>query len=263
MQKTNYKPVLLIRGLQNQGDADALDRLGINSQIDPYLQIVAAEKATAAEGMLKSLETADWLVAASSNGLRFWGQLVGQEVLKRSIGLAQERGIRFAAVGETTALLLKNLGATDVLIPDSAYSQELAELLVKETLGVPATAVIPGGNLTLKTLSHELTQAGWQLDCGEVYSTRTAIETPESAAGVAKGEYSAVVFRSPSAAQAFYEHCGPSQLPAICGGQTTAKLATELGLNVVRIAETPSSSSIALAVQQAFRHLSGVSHGAN
>jgi uroporphyrinogen-III synthase len=260
---TNSKPVLLIRGLQNQADADALDRLGISSEIDPYLQIMPTADPTAAERMLKSLETADWLVAASSNGLRFWGQLVGDGNLKRAIALAQERGVRFAAVGETTALLLESLGATEVLIPDSAYSQELAEILVKETLGVPAVAVIPGGNLTLKTLSQELTKAGWQLDCGEVYLTSTAKETPDSAAGVARGEYSAVVFRSPSAAQAFYEHCGPSQLPAICGGQTTANLATDLGLNVVRVAKTPSSSSIALAVQQALSNLSGVSHAAH
>jgi uroporphyrinogen-III synthase len=144
-----------------------------------------------------------------------------------------------------------SLGANVVAIPESAYSQELAQLLVKETQGEPASAVIPGGNLTLKTLTQELTQAGWKLDCGEVYLTRTTGRTPESVAGVARGEYSAVVFRSPSAAQAFYEHCGANQLPAICGGQTTAKLATELGLNVVGIAKTPSSSSIANAVQQA------------
>lgn len=243
------KPVLLVRASGNQADAKALETLGIASVSDPYLSIVAAGDSTAAIGLLSKLQTADWLIATSANGVRFWAELVGQETLAKAITDGAARGLKFAAVGKSTAMTLESLGANNVFIPSVAYSQRLAqEIIDLEPAGSSPVAVLPVGNLAMTALNNQLTAAGWQLEQAEVYQTSSLANPPVSAAKLVAGEYSAVVLRSPSAARAVFEFAGAFTTPVICGGQTTAKTATQLGLQVAGVADSSEPTDMAQTV---------------
>jgi uroporphyrinogen-III synthase len=244
------KPVLLVRAHNNDGDATALEVLGLKAVIDPYLNIVASADSSGATRLINELANLgedDWVVATSANALKLWGELVGNAELTASLAAAATRGVQFAAVGEASARMYANFGIHRVFVPTKPYGLELAAELA--ALGGPgSTAVMPCGNLAMPTVTAALGAAGWNMISEVVYETSTVAVRPASADGLAGEAFSALFLRSPSAARAVVEHAGVTSVPVICGGTTTAATARELGLNVARVLDAPSSTAAAQAI---------------
>ena len=257
------KPVLLVRAHNNNGDAAALEALGLQSVIDPYLNIVASVDAAGAMRLISELSNlgeGDWVIATSANSLKYWGELVGaanpSPDFVTALAAAATRGVQFAAVGEASARMYANFGIHRVFVPSKPYGLELAAELA--ALGGPgSTAVMPCGNLAMPTVSAALGAAGWTMISEVVYETSTVADRPASAEGLANqgpgGEprepaFSALFLRSPSAARAVVDHAGDTTVPVICGGTTTAATARELGLNVARVLDAPSSAAAAQTI---------------
>ena len=244
------KPVLLVRAHNNDGDAAALTSLGLQSVIDPYLNIGASADASGATRLtneLANLDAGDWVIATSANALKFWGELAGIAELTAALAAAATRGVQFAAVGEASARMYANFGIHRVFVPIKPYGVELAAELA--ALGGPGSnAVMPCGNLAMPTVTAALGAAGWNMISEVVYETSTVDVRPASADGLSVGAFSALFLRSPSAARAVVEHAGVTSVPVICGGTTTAATARELGLNVARVLDAPSSAAAAQAI---------------
>lgn len=248
------KPVLLVRAHNNDGDAAALAAVGLQSVIDPYLNIVATADSSGAKRLLDELGNlgeGDWVIATSANALKFWGELVGaanlSPALATALSAATTRGVQFAAVGEASARMYANFGIHRVFVPSKPYGVELAAELA--ALGGPgSTAVMPCGNLAMPIVTSALGAAGWNMISEVVYETSTAAVRPTSANGLSNAAFSALFLRSPSAARAVVEHAGVTSVPVICGGTTTAAAARELGLNVARVLDAPSSTAAAQAI---------------
>jgi uroporphyrinogen decarboxylase len=245
------KPVLLIRADGNQDDAQALSELDIKTVIDPYIRIDRAQDATDAQRLLVELALPGpkWLIATSVNAIRCFAELVGIENLRAAIEASVD--LNFAAVGERTAQSLRDLGATEVLTPELSDSAALAEMLA--TIGAkqgPQTAIIPSGLLAMKTLPNKLDAAGWNLIQGVVYTTVTVDGEPETAVAARAGDFSAVIFRSPSAARAFLSFVPSPNMPLIAAGFTTAKVIEDAGLTVASIPSNPTPKSVAAAVSE-------------
>jgi uroporphyrinogen-III synthase len=242
-----HKPVLLIRADGNQDDAAALASLGLESVIDPYIRIDKAADATDAKRLLDAISVSGpkWLVATSVNAIRCFAELVGAENLRDAI--AGSSGLKFAAVGARTAESLRQFGAVDVLTPELSDSAALAEKLA--SLGENQTAIIPSGLLAMKTLPSKLEAAGWTLIQGVVYTTVTVDEPPASVEAASAGEFSAVIFRSPSAARAFLSFVPQPKMPLVAAGFTTAKVIEDAGLAVASIPSNPTPKSVANAVK--------------
>ncbi len=241
------KPVLLIRADGNQDDASALAALGIESVIEPYIRIDKAPDNTDATRLLAALseDGAKWLLATSVNAIRCFAELVGLENLRDAIANADD--LRFAAVGARTAESLRELGAVEVLTPELADSAALAEELAG--FGDGQTAIIPSGLLAMKALPNRLETAGWRLIQGVVYTTVTVDEAPHSAVAAQASEFSAVIFRSPSAARAFLSFVPEPKMPLVAAGFTTAKVIEDAGLPVASIPSNPTPKSVAEAVK--------------
>jgi uroporphyrinogen-III synthase len=258
------KPILLIRANGNENDAAALAKLGLNSVSEPYLEIAPITGPGPAKRLLEELERADWLIATSLNGVKFWAELVGHTVLTGAIWKGLRRGLKFAAIGEATANALKSFGAQEVLVPEVAYGDALAKVVLAAQGEASdhqeysrTLAIIPSGNLAMETLQQELTDAHWAVHSEVLYVTAPVKETPVTARRVIAGEFAAVLLRAPSAAKAFAEFVDHNQIPVICGGQTTARKARELGLNVVAVCPSPSS---AVAAQSIFEYVTSESN---
>lgn len=265
------KPVLLIRADGNEPDAEALGKLGIESVTDPYIVIERTKYTTDALALLTALKNAEpntWLLATSVNAIRCWAELIGLENLKAA---ASNPNLKFAAVGERTAKALLEIGAKAVATPEVADSASLAEALIQiqqdsaTTTGSGTasefTAIIPSGLLAMKGLPSSLTQAGWKLITGVVYTTVIKPSRPQSADGAAgivttqagESEFSAVIFRSPSAARAFLEFVPnpPASLALIAAGITTAKVIEDAGLTLAGLPLNPTPEAVAQAVKTA------------
>jgi uroporphyrinogen-III synthase len=241
------KPVLLIRSSNNEVDEAALTNLGIPSLIDPYIEINVADDPNEGERLLSLLEGSDdqmWLLATSVNAMKFWARIVGEDRLRAAI--AARSDVRFAAVGQTTADALRNFGASDVLIPSEATAKSLAEAMV----GTSSTghALVPGGNLAMKSLPSTLISAGWQVSTAVVYTTSPVEKEPKSAHLIREGEIGAILFRSPSAVRALTHFLPNPAVPLICAGTTTAQALVDQGLVVAAISPKPSAQVVASTI---------------
>lgn len=241
------KPVLLIRGDNNESDEAALTKLGIPSLIDPYIEVEVADDPSDGQRLLALLEnsnTSTWLLATSANALKFWGQIVGADNLRKTI--ATRNTLRFAAVGEATADALRQFGAEEVLVPEEATGKSLADQLIATH---PAGhALIPGGNLAMRTLPATLISAGWQVSTAIVYTTSHIGKEPKSAQLVRDKEVSAVLFRSPSAVRALTHFVPSPKVPLVCAGVTTAQALQEQGLTVAALSPKPSAEVVASTI---------------
>ena len=240
------KPVLLIRGTGNESDATALTELGIASLIDPYLEIAVSVDKTDAMDMYNFLRDAEgslWLIATSTNAIKYWTQIVGVDEI--TAALSVKKDLRYAAIGEATSAALIALGARQVLTPQSANSDSLITALVEYP---PSTAIIPGGNLAMAQLPSALRSSGWILKTGIVYTTSPINREPTSVARLRDGEIAAVLIRSPSAARALLARVPHPNVPIVCAGQTTARAVEALGIRVDAVAEDPTPEAVAATI---------------
>ncbi|MFM6967023.1 MAG: uroporphyrinogen-III synthase [Rhodoluna sp.] len=215
--------------------------VGAPSVIDPYLKIsldtseMAAKKARL---MVETLEksaglTQTWLAITSVNSLKYFGELVGTDRIANAIKNSQ---LRFSAVGEASANELRNLGVSEILVPEKNTAKELAKAMIARG---PAKVVWPRSAIAMKSFPNSLDQAGWVLIDGPVYETNPVQNEPESVKDLLSGSFAGVIFRSPSAAKAVAKWVAPDILSSadtqvICLGETTATAARELGFTNIQ-----------------------------
>jgi uroporphyrinogen-III synthase len=241
------KPVLLIRGDNNESDQTALAKLGIESLIDPYIEINVANDPYDAENLLALLSASEsplWLVATSTNALKFLSQIVGEDRLRRA--LSSRSDLQFAAVGEATATTLRDFGAGEIFVPQEATGKSLAQALVREF--PQGHALIPGGNLAMKSLPSVLLSGGWKVSAAVVYETSPVESDPKSAQLVRDKEVSAILFRSPSAVRALTHFVPNPSVLLVCAGVTTASALEERGLTVAALSPSPSAEVVASTI---------------
>lgn len=237
------KPVLLIRANGNEQDAKALAELGVSAVIDPFLKISANPDLSNALNLYSFAQEAEvetWVIATSLNGIDYWAQTIGESKL-RSV-FKTNQNLRFAAIGAGTGSRLHELGAAEVAIPPEPNSQSLLELLSTRN---PARAIIPTGNLTLNTIPNGLTRLGWEIIQAEVYQNSIVERRPKSVAGIAAGDFGAIILRSPSAVRAFLHFVPKSLVPLICGGRTTAAELEIASLTPAEVSDLSDSNSLA------------------
>jgi uroporphyrinogen-III synthase len=237
--------ILLIRPNRNEADQQALNELGIETEIDPYLQISQVANSVGASKMLNALAEPGpkWLILTSTNALTYWKNLLPVGALEKLI--AGGATIKFAAIGEQTKAQLIEIGAAEVLTAEVADSFSLESVMAQLQ---PAVAVIPSGSIAMQNLQNGLDGRGFTIISEVVYETRPVAAEPKSVARIQSGEFDAVLLRSPSAARSFLQLNPQPKLHIICGGNSTAKAVLATGLQPDLIVADPNPSAIAAAI---------------
>ncbi len=253
--------VLLVRALGGDDrDAEVLRSRGVRVVEDPYLVVTTCtddEALTRAQTTLGEIsERSDWLAVTSRAALRALSDLVGKDALAAAVAAGTRRGLACAAVGPSTAHELRELGAADVLVPATPTAAGLLALLSERS---PGRLVTPQGSQAMTSWTRGLRTAGWQVDEKVVYVTATVPHRPPTADAVARGDFAAVLFRSPTAVRAAMSFVDaiPEPTIAVCGGPTTADEATRSGLTRVAISPGPTAESVAESVVLALSRLPG------
>lgn len=241
--------VLLIRPNRNEVDAAELEKLGFEVEVDPYLEIASAPNQAGAKRLLEALRSPGerWLVATSTNALDFWGRLLAPGELESAIATP---GLRFAAIGSQTKKQLEELGAKVVMVPGRADGASLAQLLAMEPV---ARVVIPSGSIAMRDIPDTLLTHGFEVISEVVYATEQKTTTPSSVAAIARGEFGAVLLRSPSAVRAFLSFNPKPNLVLCCAGKTTAAELEKFGLSADLVSQSPDPDVVAEAVFDYFR----------
>jgi len=206
--------------------AEKLAALGAQPIVFPTIEIAPMDDAGPLEAALRQLESYQWVVFTSANGVAaFWERLNGGA----GSGLG---GLRFAAVGPATARALQKRGATAAFIPDEYVAESLAAGL-GDVAG--RRILLPHAELAREVLADELRQRGATVDEIAVYRTLPAAPDPAGLAELKRG-VEAVTFTSGSAARNFAALAGlpaAGPRPAVaCIGPVTAAVARQAGLPV-------------------------------
>jgi uroporphyrinogen-III synthase len=202
--------------------------------------------------VLSELGSYDWIVFTSANGVRFFFE----EFLRiyddiRAFGL-----LRFAAVGDTTAKLIRDCHLKVECQPTIATAPALADALIATGSLDSAKLLVITGNMNREELVTKLEEARAIVDCLQVYKTeKTELSNEPAAADFRSRGADAILFASSSAVQSFADQAGALKLGKsarrpLAGsiGPQTSETMKKLGMPIDFEAKTPSLDALVEAL---------------
>lgn len=208
----------------------------------------------------------DWLVFSSANAVNF--------TLERFASLGFDgralSGVQLAVIGTATTTALREWRLLPDFSPQTATATGLAVELAAATDLIKKRVLIPRSSAALPELPRLLAQAGALVETVTAYTIQPVEPDPQALEQILQGKVDAAAFLSPSAlhslADCLAQH-GASLADAlhacrvVCIGETTAAAAAQLGVQVDRIAQTPSQDAVIQALADARADTIGVQHG--
>lgn len=216
----------------------ALAELGVAAAPVAAIATVPMGPAPLRDGLV-GLPSGAWVVVTSPTGARIVGAVAAH------LGRGD---LRWAAVGEATALQLVRAGLTGIWTPSRPDGRAIAEELPADP---GASVLLVRGDLADPELAATLERRGAIVR--EVTAYRT-VEAPGSSrpqlAEALQRDPAAVMLASGSAVRGLLTLAGPAaetlrRLPALCIGPTTAAVAREAGFRDVCVARRPSDEALA------------------
>lgn len=186
--------VLILRPREQAASVvSELERLGALPVLLPALTIMPPEDPAPLERALAQLDSYDWLLLTSANGV--------QAVFERISSLPE--GLRIAAVGPKTAQAMEAWGAEADLIPPVATAESLAEAMLKQ-VGV-RRVLFPRANRAREVIVPALRAVGIQIDDPIAYRSVNAVAAGEALDALRQGAIDWVLVTSPSTLEALLE----------------------------------------------------------
>ena len=196
-----------------------LQELGAEVLLCPVLHFVEPDEPGRLQAALAEVESYDWLLFTSPNGVRtFFQALQAGGGDARRLGRAQ-----IAAIGPGTALALQQQGLRANLIPE----RSLAEGLLEALLAFPMEGqrvLLPRAQQAREVLPEGLRARGARVDVVPCYKTVMPEPPPQLQ------EVDRVVLMSSSAARHFRQLCSGDP-ECVCIGPITAGTAREVGFS--------------------------------
>ncbi len=225
---------------QSAALAERLERLGATVSILPLVGIEPLQDGTAVDAALEALDTYDWIVFTSVNGVAVVGQRLGTL-----------RHVRIAAVGAATAAAVRTLGLEPSFVPERFAADEIVAGL-KPLTGV--RVLLPQADIADPALAEELRIHGAVVTAISAYRT---VEVDRSASELAALRASdAVVVASGSAARSLASRGGAGEALVVCIGPKTAEAARDAGLPVGLVAEEATANGIIQALSAHYESFS-------
>ncbi len=230
--------VLVTRAAHQADDlGEALEALGAEVTSIPTIRIDDPPDPRALERGAADLESYDWVVLTSANGVDRLAAAV--ERVRGSLDAL--RRARIAVIGPATGDAVRAIGGSVAVMPDSFRGEDLAEALVS---GVPggisgARILIARAREARDVLPTRLRAEGAIVDLVPAYVTRVARDNaPRLRRLLDVDELDWITFTASSTVRAYVDLVGPrtgsSRVAAI--GPITAGTAREEGLRVDAVA---------------------------
>ena len=217
-----------------------LARAGADVVHVPLIEIAdTAASRRALDEAVASLGDGDWVVVTSRHGARRVGELV-----------AEQRGLRLAAVGGSTADELASVdGRRADVVPNRQTGADLAAA-IPGPLGDRERVLVAQADIAEPTLVAGLAARGHRVIEVVAYTNRPRV--PSAAERSAAATADAVTFASGSAAESWAAAFGPVTPAAVVAiGPTTAAAARAAGLKVTNVAVDHSVEGLAAEVAAA------------
>ena len=207
---------------------------GANIYLLPTVKITLPGDYTDVDRALNQLESYDWLIFTSTNGVRYFCERLQYLRLFGSI----LKGCRVAAVGPATALLLEKEGIKVDFVSASHTAESLANT-IQDIEG--KTVLIPTTDINRGKAREILTSRGAKVDEVAFYNTRKNEVANDYIVQTFRAGIDIITFTSSSSVEALVELTEPLNIPlekysVACIGPHTADTARQHGLKVEVIA---------------------------
>ena len=213
-----------------------LETLGAETFEFPTIEIRPPEDFGPLDGAIRDLDSFDWLVFTSVNGVEAF-----VERLKRH-GLdlrAVPRRARVAAMGPATARRAEEAGLRVDVTPEEYRAESLVEALTHDSL-VEKRVLIPRAKVAREVLPEKLRESGAEVVVPPAYESVPSGEGRERLRGLLdSGEVDCVTFTASSTVENFIRAFGGKEAGRLlsksrvaCIGPITAESARERGLRV-------------------------------
>lgn len=244
-----FKPVVVTRAEAADGPLTTeLRTLGLSVLLWPAT-VTTPASTDGLEHALRQVTDFAWIVFASRRAVA--------PVLAQLPSPPQ--GVRVAAVGQSTAQVLRQRGWPVDLVPDEAEAGGLVTALAPHA--TPGMRVLyPASSRALPTISKGLMQLGAEVTQVEAYRTEpAALDVVDCRKWIDRDGVGAVTFASPSAVGELQQALGKAHLDrllataaAVAIGPTTARALTERGYPAV-VAESATLAGLAATTLRALR----------
>jgi uroporphyrinogen-III synthase len=235
MSSLSGKRILITRPRSQAAElVEKLIGLGAIPVLFPTIEIAPAEDPSALDQAIEQLDTYDWILFTSVNGVdSFFTRM--KELGK---GSAAMRKMRVAAIGPATAQSLEEKGVVASYIPEEYIAESIPPGL-GDIFG--RRILLPRADIARKALVDELKKLGAIPNEVVAYQTRLAQPRPEELAELEKG-IDVATFTSSSTVRNFLKLVGDRAGDLLkgaviaCIGPITAETARACGLTVDLVA---------------------------
>ncbi len=223
----------------------------------PTIQIVPPASWEAIDGAVTRLNTYQWLIFTSVNGVRpFMDRLHSAGKDARALA-----NLRLCAIGPRTAQELETHGLTPDVIPAEFQAEGVIAALTQ--VGIRGSRIlIPRAEVAREILPEQLRELGATVEVIPVYRTiAPALDVASLTQQFYDGRVAAVTFTSSSTVRNFMELFGGrdmviplvSKVVVACIGPITASTAREYGLTVTVMPEENTVPALADAIVRYFK----------
>ena len=233
-----------------------LEVLGAEVFEFPTIEIKSPEDFGPLDGAIRDLESFDWLVFTSVNGVEAFVERLKHHGLDLR---AVPRGARVAAIGPATEGRVEEAGLRVDVTPEEYRAEALIEALADESLA-GKKILIPRAKVAREILPEKLREAGAEVVVPPAYESVPSGEGSERLAGLLEsGEIDCVTFTASSTVENFVGAFGSEEAGRLlswtrvaCIGPITAETARKHGIEVHAEAGEYTISGLVEAVVDLF-----------
>ncbi|UIJ37150.1 uroporphyrinogen-III C-methyltransferase [Desulfobaculum bizertense] len=220
---------------QASGFAETLREQGACVHQFPTIKINPMEDCSEIRQALTEIDSYDWVIFTSVNGVRrFFAEVDAAGADSRIFG-----GRKIAAIGPATAEALVRRGLRPDFVPAKYVAEHVVSGLIERGVGEGCRILIPRAKVAREVLPEELRKAGAEVRILPVYETGLNEQGPEALeARLEAGEIDFVTFTSSSTVDNFFKLLPPEilkkympQVRLACIGPITAKTLESYGFS--------------------------------
>ena len=234
------KRVLVTRSRQQSSKlVESIEKLGGQAIEFPVIKVEKPDNYELIDSALDNLETYNWLVFTSPNGVNTFFQ----RLKDKGIDIRKLYPLKIAAVGKATAIEIENKGIFVDFIPKTYTTNELLNGLI-EILSKDDRVLIARSDLANNELPEGIKAKGIMVTDAVIYKiVPDTSESEEIYKLIDDGNVDYITFTSSSTVQNFLNVLGKENLnklegiKAICIGPVTEKTAKECGIKVFATAD--------------------------
>jgi uroporphyrinogen III methyltransferase/synthase len=202
--------IVVTRDRSQAGDlADPLESLGAEALILPVIEIREAQDPTPLNDAIARLESYDWLIFTSANGVRYF-----IDRLDKSAHDLRSLKSRICAIGPATKAAVEALHLKVDLMPQEYVAESLVEAFAKENLQF-RRILLPRAAVARDLVPRELSRRGATVDVVEAYQTIAPAGLAERARAILDRKPHWITFTSSSTVTNFIAAAGREALHQI------------------------------------------------